>query len=501
MQDRRITRREAGALAAGLPIGLAAQSSSAVSTEICFLTATELVRKIRRKEISTREVLAAHLKQIERVNPKVNAIITLVADQAMEQARRADEAQARGEPLGPLHGLPVAHKDLQETKGIRTTFGSRIYKDNVPDRDSLTVERIKRAGAINVGKTNTPEFGAGSQTFNEVFGATQNPYDTGKTCGGSSGGAAVALACGMIPIADGSDLGGSLRNPAAFCNVVGFRTAPGRVPRWPAVVAWFPLSVDGPMARTVADTALLLSAIAGPDLRSPISIQESGSRFRGPLGRNFKGTRIAWAGDLGGLPFDPQIRQVVDAQRKVFEGMGCLVEQAEPDFTDVDAAFKVLRAWHSELQHGEMLRRHPELYKDTLRKEIEDGARLSGAQVSQAEVKRTRFYHRMRLFMAKYEFFVLPVTQVPPFDIDQPFVTEINGRKMESYIDWMRSCYYISMAGNPALSAPCGFTPAGLPVGIQLVGRHQDEWGVLQLAAAFEQATGIGKRRPGLALS
>src|SRR5918999_370631 len=270
-------------------------------TELCFLTATELARRIRVKDLSAREVMAAHLAQIDRVNPQVNAIVTLLAEQAMEQAKRADEALARGEAIGPLHGLPIAHKDLVPTKGIRTTYGSRIFKDYVPDHDGLIVERLKNAGALTIGKTNTPEFGAGSQTFNEVFGATLNPYDTTKTCGGSSGGAATAVACRMLPIADGSDTGGSLRNPPAFCNVAGLRPSPGRVPAESG--SWSPLSVQGPMARSVGDVALFLSAIAGPDSRSPLSIQEDGSRFLAPLDRSFKGARVAWWRGLGGIPF------------------------------------------------------------------------------------------------------------------------------------------------------------------------------------------------------
>src|SRR5215218_6173910 len=246
--------------------------------EICFLSATELVRLVRAKELSVREVMEAHLAQIERVNPEVNAVVTLTAEQAMDRAHAADNALARGGEVGLLCGLPVAHKDLFPTGGVRTTFGSLVYQYFVPDHDALIVERLREAGAISVGKTNTPEFGAGSQTFNEVFGETLNAYDLTRTCGGSSGGAAVALACGMVPIADGSDMGGSLRNPASFCNVVGFRPSPGRVPSWPDV-APSPLSVEGPMARTVWDVALMLSAMAGPDGRSPISIEEPGSDF------------------------------------------------------------------------------------------------------------------------------------------------------------------------------------------------------------------------------
>jgi amidase len=466
--------------------------------EICFLTATEMGRRLRAKELSAREIVAAHLRQVERVNPRVNALVTLVAEQAEAAAREADDRLARGEVTGPLHGLPVAHKDLQDTAGIRTTYGSPIYKDHVPDRDSLLVERLRHAGAITLGKTNTPEFGAGSQTFNKVFGATLNPYDPSRTCGGSSGGAAAALACVMAPLADGSDMGGSLRNPASFCNVVGLRPSPGRVPRWPADAAWFTLTVDGPMARTVADAALLLSVLAGPDLRSPIAIAEDGGRFARPLGRDFKGTRVAWSRGLG-LPFEPAVREGVDRQRAVFESLGCVVEEAEPDLSGADEAFKAWRAWAFELGLAEDLKKHRRELKDTVIWNIETGARLTGPQLGRAEVLRTQAYHRVREFLERYEFLVLPVSQVLPFPVEQEYVTEIGGVAMETYIDWMKSCYLISAVGNPALAVPCAFTEGGLPVGLQIVGRHQDDWGVLQLGHAFEQATGLWRRRPPLA--
>jgi amidase len=466
------------------------------NSEICFMTATELAHRIRTKELSVREVMAAHLAHIDRVNPVVNAIVTLLPEQAMEQAKAADGALVHGEEVGPLHGLPIAHKDLVPTKGIRTTSGSPIFKDFVPNHDGLIVERLKKAGAITIGKTNTPEFGAGSQTYNEVFGATLNPYDTGKTCGGSSGGAAVALACGMQPIADGSDTGGSLRNPANFCNVVGFRTSPGRVPKWPSEVGWFPISVQGPMARTVQDAALMLSAIAGPDPRSPIAIAEPGSLFRRPLERDFKGVRIAWSRDFGKLPVDPRVTAVIDGQRSTFESLGCLIEDGEPDFADADETFKVWRAWRFELGFADLLKTHRDQIKETIVWNAQEGMKLSGPQIGRAEVKRTELYHRMREFMDTHEFMIFPVSQVPPFDVKQEYVTDINGTKMETYIDWMKSCYYISVVGLPAISVPCGFTPDGLPVGVQIVGRHQDDFGVLQLAHAFEQATGFWKQRP-----
>ena len=467
--------------------------------DVCFLTATEMARLLRERELSARETLSAHLAQIERVNPKVNAIVTLVAEQALSAAEAADAALARGEAVGPLHGLPVAHKDLVLTKGIRTTFGSPIYEDFIPDQDALIVDRIRGAGAITIGKTNTPEFGAGSQTYNEVFGETLNPYDVARTCGGSSGGAAVALACGMAPIADGSDMGGSLRNPASFCNVVGFRVSPGRVPAWPSKVAWSPTSVLGPMARTVQDTALLLSCIAGPDPRSPMSITESGSRFADPLERDFKGVAVAWSRDLGGLPVDPRVTGAIDAQRKTFESLGCVLEDADPDFAGADRVIKIWRHWQRELAYGDLLAEHRHQIKDTLLWDIEEGARLTGPDVGWAEAKRTEIYQRFLRFMDRYEFLVAPVSQVPPFDVKRRYVEEINGVKMHTYIDWMRSCYYVTITGHPAISVPCGFTADGLPVGVQIVGRYRDDFGVLQLAHAFEQATGFWKQRPPVA--
>jgi amidase len=463
------------------------------------MTATELARRVRSKELSAREVLEAHLFQMERVNPKVNAIVTLTAEAAMDQARAADDALWRGEELGPLHGLPVAHKDLYPTKGVRTTFGSLVFKDFVPDHDALIVERLREAGGISVGKTNTPEFGAGSQTYNEVFGETLNPYDTAKTCGGSSGGAAVALACGMVPIADGSDMGGSLRNPASFCNVVGFRPSPGRVPSWPDPIPWLSLTVDGPMARTVEDAALMLSAIAGPDARCPLSVSEPGSLLLRSLERDFGDVRVAWSRDLGGLPMDPRVTAVLESQRDVFESLGCAVEVAEPDFVDADEIFKVLRAWRYELAYGELLEGHRDEMKDTVVWNIEEGMGLSGPHIGRAERKRTELFHRARVFMESYEFLVSPVSQVPPFDVMRRYVTEIDGERMQTYIDWMKSCYYVTVTGLPAISVPCGFTREGLPVGIQIIGRYRNDFGVLQLAHAFEGATCYGKRRPSLA--
>jgi amidase len=469
------------------------------TSPLCFSTARDLVRRMRAKELSAREVLEAHLAQIARVNPQVNAICTLVVDQAMDEARAADEALVKGKPTGPLHGLPVAIKDLAITKGIRTTFGSRIYKDFVPDQDDLVVERLRKAGAIVIGKTNTPEFGAGAQTFNEVFGETHNPYDLSKTCGGSSGGAAVSLACGMLPIADGGDLGGSLRIPANFCNVVGFRPSPGRVPSWPSQMGWYPLTTQGPMARNVEDLALMLSAIAGPDPRAPMSLTEPGESLARPLGRDFKGVRVAWSRNLGRYPVEPRVTKVLDAQRAVLERLGCIVEEAEPDVAGADQIFQVLRAWRFALAHGEELKRYRGLMKDTVIWNTEQGLKLDGMAVSRAEEQRTLLYHRLREFMSHYEYLLLPVTPVPPFPIEQRYISEINGVKLPTYVDWLALCYVITLTGHPAISVPAGFTPEGLPVGLQIVGRHQQDFAVLQLAHAFEQATRFGDRRPAVA--
>ena len=472
------------------------------SPELCFLPATELAQRIRARDISCEEVMRAHIDQIERVNPAVNAIVTFVPEPALAAARAADTTLARDRApppqAAPLYGLPVAHKDMVLTKGMRTTFGSPVFRDFVPDSDSLIVERLKSAGAITLGKTNTPEFAAGSQTFNTVFGATRNPYDPSKTCGGSSGGAAVALACGMVPIADGSDLGGSLRNPASFCNVAGFRPSVGRVPSWPALNAWYPLSVVGPMARTARDLALQLTAIAGPDPRAPISIAEAGSIFAQSLERSFNGVRLAWSRDLGGLPVDPRVTAVLEAQRCVFEDLGMIVEDAQPDFADADEVFKVLRAYFAELSYGALLETKREQVKDTVAWDIERGVQLTGPEIGRAERNRTELYHRVRRFMERYAFLAAPVVQVLPFDVGQPWVTEINGQRMQTYVDWMRSCYFITVTGLPAISVPCGFSPEGLPVGLQIVGRYQDDFGVLQLAHAFEGQTGFWKVRPGV---
>jgi amidase len=468
-------------------------------SELVFLEATAQAALIASRQLSAVELLQAHLEHIERINPSVNAICTLVAELAMENAVQADARQARGKPIGALHGLPVGIKDLTDTKGIRTTHGSPIYANHVPDTDALIVTRYKQAGAIVIGKTNTPEFGAGSQTFNPVFGATCNPYDVSKTCGGSSGGAGVALACGMMPIAQGSDFGGSLRNPAAWSNVVGFRNGVGRVPVWPSGLGYTALSVQGAMGRTVRDVALQLSVIAGPDVRVPNALPFSAEEFRADLGRDFRGVRVAWSRDLGRYPVDKVITQVCDAQRSTFADLGCEVHDADPDMRDADSIFQTVRAYSFAHRHATHLAEHRDKMKETVIWNAEQGLKLSAIDVARVEAQRTSLYQRLMTFFEQYEFLCLPTTQVPPFSIEQEYPTEINGQQLETYIDWMGLCYAITVTGCPAISVPCGFTPDGLPVGLQIVGRPHADFAVLQLAHAFEQATMFYKQRPTVA--
>jgi amidase len=497
-----ITRRDALKLGTSAAIATAAAplfpSSAFAGTtdDICFMRAVDILQAMRARKLSAREVMQAYLKQIARVNPKVNAMVTMVPeDQLMAQALAADEALAKRKWLGPLHGLPFGVKDLNETAGIRTTFGSPLHKDYIPDFDNRVVQREKAAGAIVIGKTNVPEFGLGSQTFNPVFGPTHNPYDLSKTCGGSTGGGCAALASGMVPLADGSDMGGSLRNPPNFCNVVGIRPSPGRVPNVPTSLGWFTLSVPGPVARNVTDCALLLSVQAGYDHHSPISIEQPGDQFAKPLEHSFKGIRVAMFKDLG-LPWDPEVKAAVQAQRKVFESLGCTVIDAEPDFSDANESFLMWRHWSTELAFGDQIAAHGDQMNEYIHWHVEEGRKLTGPQLSRIEAKRSALFQRMTNFKGEYDFFLMPVNQVLPFDVNQHYPTEIAGVKMENYLAWMKSAYYVSAAGNPAMSVPCAFSSGGLPIGIQIVGRHHDDWGVLQLGYAFEQATNVGKRRP-----
>jgi amidase len=481
---------------------VAAMPAPVNSCDLCFMSARELATLVHSRKLSAREVMAAHLGQMNRLNPKINAIVaTLDDDKCLALAEEADRRIARRERVGPLHGIPIAFKDLEPAVGFPWTRGSPIYKDDMPTEDSVLVERLRKAGALPIGKTNVPEFGMGSHTYNKVYGTTVNPYDLTKSAGGSSGGAGAALATGLLPLADGSDLGGSLRNPANFNNIVALRPTVGLVPTAPTAMPFLGFLVKGPMARSVGDTAFLLSVMAGSDSRDPGCYPSDPSLFAKPLERSFKGVRVAWCPDLGGLPLDRRVRAVLEAQRKSFEALGCIVEEAWPDLGGADRIFLVVRMWRSWNLLGPLLQEHREQMKPEAVWEVESGSRFSAADIAGAMVQHGELMERMRRFQEKYEFLLCAVNQVPPFDATIEWPKEIEGVKMENYVAWMRSAYWISVTFCPAISVPAGFTAEGLPVGIQIVGRYRDDLGVLQIAQAFEQMTGFGRERPAIALT
>jgi amidase len=464
-----------------------------------YSTARSMVAALASREISARELLDLHLARIDEVNPRVNALVSLDVDRAHEQAAAADDALAAGTPVGALHGLPFAFKDTHDVAGWRTTYGSPLFADHVPEVDDLLVARIRAAGAVVVGRTNTPEFAAGSHTFNPVFGTTLNPYDLGRSAGGSSGGAAAALAAGMVPLADGSDMGGSLRNPASFCNVVGLRPSLGRVPLWPVANAWETTGVAGPLARDVEDLALLLSVMSGPDPRVPQSLADPGRTFAPPLTGDLRGLRVAVSVDLGGLlDVDPEVAAVVEAGGRAFADAGAVVAAACPALPDADDTFRTLRAWHFHAQYAGLLAEHPDGFKPSLADNIRAGAPLTGADLARAYARRTALGARMVEFFADHDVLAMPASQVAPFPADQEYPALVAGRPMATYLDWMRAAYVVTVTGCPAISVPAGFTAEGLPVGIQLVAPHNAERRLLEVAHAFEQLTRHGTRRPPL---
>jgi amidase len=474
----------------------------ALVEDLCANDAVTLAGMLRRREVSAREVIAAHIARIEALDGAVNAVVTRCFDTALAKAADADAALARGQSTGLLHGLPVAHKDLFDTAGVRTTYGSPLFAENVPSRDALVVQRMSAAGAISLGKTNVPEFGAGSHTVNPVFGATRNPFDLSRSAGGSSGGAAAALAARMICLADGSDLGGSLRNPASFCNVVGLRPSPGRVPGWPFSDVADVFSVDGPMARTVADIALLLMVLSGPDPRVPLALDTAPpvaepDQIAGLLERDLRGVRVAWSADLG-LPVEPAVRETLAPARQLLAGLGCEVTDAAPDLSGADFVFRTWRAFRFATNLGPLLRQHPGQIGPNVTWNIERGLELSVADLGRATLWQAALAERVSAFFDSYEVLACPVTQVVPFDVTVDWVHDIDGQPQNTYLDWMASAYLISVTGLPAISVPAGFTPDGLPVGLQLVGRRRADWALLGVAHAVEAATGHGRRVPPL---
>jgi amidase len=505
--DPRLDRRSllgaglGATLSAVAPSFVQAASASRRPSGIVMLDALTLADAIRSRQISCVEVMTEYLDHIEKINPRVNAIVALQDRPALlAQSEERDRQVKRGELLGPLHGFPHAVKDLEPVKGIRTTLGSPIYKDFVPAADGIMVERLRKAGAIFIGKTNTPEFGLGSHTYNPVYGATRNAYDQSRSAGGSSGGAAVSLALRMLPVADGSDFGGSLRNPAGWNNVFGFRTSLGLVPAG-ALDGFFPsMSVVGPMARNVPDLSMLLSVQAGYDARVPLSLVGDATAFQRRLESDHKGKRIAWSGDFRGyLPFEPGVLDVCKSALKVFESMGCVVEESQPDYPleSVWRAFLTLRAWQSG---GGLLSYYNDPEKRALLKpeaifEVESGLKLNAFDISAALAVRTEWYQAVRRFFDKYDYFMVPTAQLFPFDLNLHWPQEIAGMRMTTYHEWMKCVLPITMSGCPALAAPAGFSGGGLPIGIQIVAPIHAELACLQLAFAYDTATSWSTKR------
>jgi amidase len=467
------------------------------------LQAHELAQLIRLRQVSCREVMGDYLAHIERFNPAVNALVSLQpAEALLAQADERDAELARGEYRGWMHGLPHAIKDLSLTKGIRTTLGSPLYRDYVPERDGIMVERIRAAGAILIGKSNTPEFGLGSQSYNPLFGATGCAYDPSRTAGGSSGGAAAALAMQLVPVADGSDMMGSLRNPAAFNNIVGFRPSQGRVPFDDAADLFFDqLGYEGPMGRSVRDVALLLSVQAGSDARAPLSIAESGKAFAGPLERDFKGARLGWLGDLGGhLAMERGVLELCQRAFADFQAIGCEVESCELGFSAERLwdCWRTLRHWFVAgslgAAYADPAKR--ELLKPEAHWEVENGLRLSAMDVYRATVARSDWYRAIQRLFERYDYLLLPSAQVFPFDKNLHWPKEVAGRAMDTYHRWMEVVIPATLSGCPVANVPVGFNEQGLPMGLQIIGRHQADLAVLQLAHAYEQATQWYRRCP-----
>jgi amidase len=458
--------------------------------DLTFTSAGELVKLYRARRTSPHEVVQTLLARIDAVNPAVNAVVTLAREAAVWNARRATAALKRGAALPPLFGVPVAIKDVTPTAGIRTTHGSKLFEDHVPAEDALVVQRLRAAGAIVLGKTNTPEFAFGPTTVNTVFGATRNPWDLTRSAGGSSGGSAAALATGMVPLAEGTDLGGSLRGPASFCGVIGFRTTPGLIPRYPSALAWDSYSVEGPMARTVADAALMLSVMAGPDDRAPLSYEVDTRQFTAAAKTpGIKGWRVAWTLDLGGLVLvDDEVRAAFEQAVGVFRALGARVEAACPDMRDVPEIVRLTRGLLMVARHADKLPEHRAILQAGLVENTEAGLALTSREVAEGELLRTRQWHRVREFFETRDVWLTPTMAVPAFPIEHPHILEVNGKPVGKAMQRSHLTYAFSILGLPAISIPCGFTRSGLPVGLQIVGKRRGEAAVLQAAAAFEAA-------------
>jgi len=464
-------------------------------TDVLRLSAREAVRLLRAGELHPRDLLEAALTRIAQVEAKVNALPTLCAERARSALQRLSEGR-RDHPAW-LAGLPIAVKDLTDVAGVRTTYGSTIYADHVPERSDILVERLEERGAIVIAKSNTPEFGAGANTFNEVFGKTRNPWDLSRTSGGSSGGSAVALACGEVWLATGSDLGGSLRIPASYCGVVGLRPSPGRVAHGPAPLPFDTLSVNGPMGRSVGDVALLLDAMCGHHPEDPLSFDAPARPFVEAVDRPRLPERMAYAPDLGGImPVSRAVRDVCDAAARRFEALGVRVEEVSPDLSDAREIFQTLRAAGFAERMSPLLAEHRHALKPEVVWNIEAGCRLSAEDIGRAERARGALYARVAAFFERYPILLAPAVIVPPFDVDVRYVDQVEGRRFDNYVDWLIATYAITLAASPALSLPCGFTAEGLPVGLQMIGPPRGEAPLLSAAAAFEADAGLAALVP-----
>ena len=471
-------------------------------TDLTDLDAVGLSRAIQTRQVSCVDTLDAFLSRVARLNPQVNALVALQPTEGLrQQAKQLDSELGRGIWRGPLHGFPQAPKDIMPARGLVTTKGSPIFKGQVSSFDAVVYERMRNGGAVFIGRTNSPEFGLGGHTFNSVYGTTGNAFDPSKTAGGSSGGAGVAVALRMLPVADGSDMMGSLRTPAAFNNVFGMRTTPGCVPHGPTDEVFFQqFSVSGPMARNIPDLALLLSVQAGFDARLPLTSRHGKIDFAAPLQRDFKGTRIGWLGDFGGhLAMEPELLSLYEKTCKTFEEIGCEVDPVLPKF-DLE---RMWRAWLT-LRSFTVSGNNAALYHDPQSRallkpeavwEIERGLALSGTDVFNAAKDRSAWYQALRTLFETYDYLILPATQVLPFDAKLHWPAQVNGKDMDTYHRWMEVVVPATMAGLPALSVPAGFSASGLPAGIQILGAMQNDWSVLQIGHAYDLASGHARVR------
>ncbi|MDD5287943.1 MAG: amidase [Dehalococcoidales bacterium] len=466
--------------------------------EICRMSATEMRKAIGVKKLSPVEIMDVVLARIEAINPKINAYCTVVAESARKEAKKAEKKVMKKEPLGKLHGVPVSIKDLVFTKGIKTTGGSKMYENFVPEQDAIVVERLKNAGAIVIGKTNTPESGWVATTNNPLFGVTRNPWNVKKTSGGSSGGAASAMAACLVPIAIGSDGGGSIRIPSSFCGVFGLKPSFGRVPQWPGFPGlWEGLSVTGPITRTVRDAALMMEVIAGYDERDMYAVPQTPPHYQTALRGDLKGMRVAWSSNLGYAIVDKRVLKVTESAVKVFTTLGCEVESAHPDVGSPEAAFSTQIAGAMCASLYDKLGTWGKYFDPNLARYVAASIDIKAMDYVKARMNHLEYWNKMRGFFEKYDLLLTPTLAVPAFDVPYYGPKEINGQKVPP-MAWMPFTYPFNITGQPAASVPCGFTDDGLPIGLQIIGRKYDEASVLRAAAAFEKARPWAKKYPPL---